>query len=69
MLVCECQGLTEDRIRMLIRSGFDTLPQLETVCGVGASCGGCRNALIRLLADENAKPRQTLLAVSTGSIG
>jgi len=52
MVVCECRGLTEDAVRALIRSGCDTLPQLEIVGGVGVECGGCRNTLQWLLVDE-----------------
>ena len=54
MVVCECRNLSEGQIREIIRSGCDTLPQLEIVCGLGITCGSCRDALRSLLADEAA---------------
>ena len=59
MLVCECRGFTEEKIRSLIRAGCDSLPLLETVCGVGVSCGGCRKALVWLLEQETGRLLET----------
>jgi bacterioferritin-associated ferredoxin len=58
MIVCECRGLTDAQIRALVRAGWDTLPLLETVCGVGASCGDCRQALAAMLDQETMSRRE-----------
>lgn len=52
MIVCECRGLTEARIRDLIRDGWNSMPLLEAATGVGSSCGGCWEELARLLTEE-----------------
>lgn len=52
MIVCECMGLTEGQVRNLIREGWNSLPLLQEVTGIGTDCGTCFPELLRLLAEE-----------------
>jgi bacterioferritin-associated ferredoxin len=58
MLVCHCNGVTERRVRAAVQSGACTLRDVARSCGAGASCGGCRPEIARILSQEAAGAAQ-----------
>lgn len=59
MLVCHCNGVTERRVRSAVRAGACTLRDVARSCGAGASCGGCRPEIGRILRQEAAGAAQS----------
>ena len=55
-------GLSDGQVRDLIRQGWNSLPLLQEVTGIGTDCGTCFPELLRLLAEElpdaSAAPNQ-----------
>lgn len=49
MIVCQCAGVTDCTIRMLIDSGASTVEQITNLCGAGACCDPCRDEIASLL--------------------
>jgi len=49
MIVCQCAGVTDCTIRMLIDSGASTVEQITELCGAGACCDPCRDEIASLL--------------------
>ena len=49
MYVCLCAGVTDGRVRELVRGGNTTLRELGQACGAGAGCGTCALDLKRLV--------------------
>lgn len=58
MLVCHCNGVTERRVRAAVHAGACTLREVARSCGAGASCGGCRPEITRILRQEAAGTAQ-----------
>ncbi|MDP2293630.1 MAG: (2Fe-2S)-binding protein [Actinomycetota bacterium] len=52
-IVCHCSVVRERTIVKAIRRGAGTLEEVKAACGAGTSCGGCHDALCRLI-DEHA---------------
>jgi bacterioferritin-associated ferredoxin len=50
MLVCHCYGVSEKRIRELVRQGARSGRDVARACGAGSGCGGCR-LLVREILD------------------
>ena len=59
MLVCHCNGVTERRVRSAVQAGACTLREVARSCGAGASCGGCRPEIARILRQETAAAAQS----------
>jgi len=41
MFVCLCHGVSETKIKTLLRSGVKSLQDLQAKCKAGANCGMC----------------------------
>ena len=54
MVVCHCRAVTDRAICAAIRSGAGDVGALADCCGAGAECGGCWEALERLLSQSGA---------------
>jgi bacterioferritin-associated ferredoxin len=59
MIVCVCRGITDRRLRQEAAAGHD-LEEVFARTGAGSSCGICKLAMARLVAEEHA--RQAALA-------
>ncbi len=68
MLVCHCNGVTERRVRTAVRAGACTLRDVARSCGAGASCGGCRPEIGRILRQEAAGASQSDASSPTPSL-
>ena len=51
MYVCLCYGLSEKKIKELIKNGAATLNDLQDRCSAGKSCGSCVCQLKELLTE------------------
>lgn len=61
MIICHCKTVREDEIRAEVRLGAED-PALVTLrCGAGSRCGGCREAVAGLVADELARAETAVL--------
>jgi bacterioferritin-associated ferredoxin len=52
MLVCHCLGVSDRTIREAVREGAETIDAVHEVCGAGGGCGGCRELVSDVIADE-----------------
>ena len=72
MLVCFCNGVSDRKIRRLVREGASSGREVARACGAGASCGSCRGAVQALveetLCEPDASPPATARAYSSDSI-
>jgi bacterioferritin-associated ferredoxin len=55
MWVCLCKAVTDQQIRLAVRSGARSLPEIALRCRAGTGCGGCAAELCRILEDELAR--------------
>ena len=49
MIVCQCNGVSDQEIRRVVREGACSVSAVARECGAGACCGGCHpgvNAII-----------------------
>lgn len=53
MLVCHCKAVTDTTIRNAIRGGSKTLCQIGQICRAGTECGGCHQAIEKMLRFES----------------
>lgn len=51
MIVCHCKGTTDRDIRAAAARGRGTCHEVERRCGAGTGCGGCKPAILALLAE------------------
>ena len=49
MIICECTGTTDAKIRAIARDGAKTVAEVARRCGAGACCQSCRPAIARIL--------------------
>jgi bacterioferritin-associated ferredoxin len=49
MLVCHCHAINDNTIRRCVDAGARSGHDVREACGAGASCGGCRPAIDRLI--------------------
>ncbi len=56
MLVCFCNGISDRKIRRLVREGASSWREVARACGAGASCGGCRPAVHALVEETRGEP-------------
>jgi len=61
MIVCVCRAITDRRIRQEAAAGHD-LEQVFARTGAGSSCGICKLAVARLVADEHARQAEIVAA-------
>jgi bacterioferritin-associated ferredoxin len=61
MIVCVCRGITDRRIREEAATGA-TAEEVFALTGASSSCGSCKLAVMRLVAEEHA--RQAILAAA-----
>jgi bacterioferritin-associated ferredoxin len=54
MLVCHCNGVSERKIRRVIRAGAATASEVGRACGAGSCCGGCVGIIDELITSERA---------------
>jgi bacterioferritin-associated ferredoxin len=52
MVVCQCQGVSDRRVRREIEHGAATIEAIAASCGAGAMCCGCHSTLDDLLAEH-----------------
>ncbi len=53
MVVCYCNGISDTEIRRTVRRGASSLNDVARICGAGACCGGCHQAVAEII-DEIA---------------
>ena len=51
MIVCQCHGVSERRVRREIEHGAATIEELAEGCAAGSCCYGCHPTLDALLAE------------------
>ncbi len=56
MLVCFCNGVSDRRIRRLVREGASSWREVARACGAGASCGACRPTVHALVEETRSEP-------------
>ena len=56
MLVCQCRGVTDRKIRRLVRDGAYTTRDIAKATGAGLRCGGCRSNVKKVV--DQAVERQ-----------
>jgi bacterioferritin-associated ferredoxin len=69
MIVCNCHGITDRKIRRAVREGASSTLQVARRCFAGTGCGGCLPALEKIVCDERereARRRPDTLAVAAG---
>lgn len=72
MLVCFCNGVSDRKIRRLVREGAFSGREVARACGAGASCGSCRRAVYALveetLSELDTSPSEAAGAYSPNSV-
>ncbi|MDO8940127.1 MAG: (2Fe-2S)-binding protein [Methylicorpusculum sp.] len=58
-IICHCTGTTEEKIKELIDSGFDSLDKLSRQTGACSGCGACETPITDLLAAADVEPLMT----------
>ncbi len=56
MLVCFCNGVSDRKIRRLVREGASSVREVARACGAGVSCGSCRRAVHALVEETLGEP-------------
>ncbi|MBW2233280.1 MAG: (2Fe-2S)-binding protein [Deltaproteobacteria bacterium] len=59
MLICHCNGVSDRTIRRVVREGATSVGEVGRACGAGACCGGCANAVKKLIHTEAAHRSET----------
>jgi len=52
MIVCHCRGLSDRKIREVIRRGAHSPREVALACHAGRNCGGCIPTVRELIASE-----------------
>jgi bacterioferritin-associated ferredoxin len=55
-IICHCTGTSEEKIKELIGSGFDSLDKLSRNTGACSGCGACETSITDLLAAADVEP-------------
>ena len=55
MIVCQCNGVSDRKIRKVVRLGASTPSEVARSCGAGTCCGGCRPIVKQILRNELAE--------------
>ena len=69
MLVCHCAGVSDRKIRRVIRAGAATTSQVGQACGAGTCCGGCIETIDELITSERAAHEAVAPTATPGSDG
>lgn len=64
MIVCHCWVVTDRTVRAAIAAGAVDLADLAHRCRAGSGCGGCADALSRLLAEHKPTPEGQVLVTT-----
>jgi bacterioferritin-associated ferredoxin len=70
MIVCHCHGISDRKVRQVVRDGARTRRQVARACGAGASCGDCRPAIGEIIRKERAREAtssERTVSVAAGS--
>jgi len=62
MIVCHCNAVRVDDVRAEVRLGAHTVEMVMARCGAGTDCGGCRPAVVEVIADETDRSRHAIPA-------
>ena len=55
MIVCHCRGLSDRKIREVIRRGAHSPREVAIACHAGRYCGGCIPLVRELIASETSQ--------------
>lgn len=55
MIVCECTGTSDRKIRALAEEGVTKVAEVTRRCGAGGCCQSCRPAIARILRQVAAE--------------
>ncbi|MBS3955483.1 MAG: (2Fe-2S)-binding protein [Methylomicrobium sp.] len=58
-IICHCTGTTEEKIKELIDSGFDSLDKLSRNTGACSGCGACETSITDMLEAAGVEPLQS----------
>jgi bacterioferritin-associated ferredoxin len=56
--VCLCRAMTERTVASAIREGACSFADVARKCGAGTVCGGCRPAIVALIANGGSVPTE-----------
>ena len=56
MIVCLCRGVSDRSVRLAVVQGARSLDEVTAVCGAGAGCGGCHEAIDEIVAQSGGGP-------------
>jgi bacterioferritin-associated ferredoxin len=67
MIVCECTGTSDKKIRNLVHEGATTVAEITRRCGAGGCCRACRPLISRIVKATVAESTvaESAVAVST----
>ena len=66
MIVCHCRGVSDRRIRKLVREGASCPAQVARACGAGRVCGGCAPLVEEIVVSESRTEPAAPLAAPVG---
>ncbi len=55
ILICHCHGISDRKIRRLVRRGARSAAEVAEATGAGTNCGGCRPAVKQVVHSEMAR--------------
>lgn len=61
MYICNCNGISADKVNAAIRAGCSNPLDIYTDCGKQPKCGRCMERMWDMLAKEGVLPRPTEL--------
>ena len=65
VIICHCQRVSEESIRVAVREGAGTLRQIAKTCRAGRFCGGCRPAIAEIIASESEPAPASLIQIDS----
>lgn len=60
MIVCLCKVVSDRAIRAAQQAGATTVAEVGLATGAGTDCGGCHEAIARLLAQGEISPARAV---------
>ncbi len=63
MVICQCNRVSERRVRRAIDHGAASIDEVGTACGAGTTCHGCHDTIDDLI-DERAVSYPRLASAS-----
>ncbi len=54
MIVCQCNGVSDQEIRRVVREGACSVSAVARECGAGACCGGCHEGVREIIGQTAA---------------